>query len=167
MAGHVFSAQVIEECYVVEEELLAKVAVWMWQYLPMFVVAEIALLDVLTKLIYMIEPLLSNEYSSSLETNFTKSFLVASFEMALQWSTIRKLLFCARTIRNETIKGSQLQRCLLCRIVVIVYGIILRVFLTLFFELLVEEFPCESFVVRNDYFVQICAANWTFFILED
>ena len=87
--------------------------------------------------------------------------------MALQGSTIWKLLFRAWTIWNQTIESSQLQCSLLRRLVVEVYCVVLWILFALLLQFLVEELPGESFVVRNDDLVQVRAAYRALFVLQD
>ena len=100
MTRVMLSTQMIEECNVVEEKLFAKITIRMRQYLSILIISNVALLNVCTKLVDVVESLLPNKHRSALEAYFAKCFLMSSFEMALQGSTIWKLLFGTWAIWN-------------------------------------------------------------------
>lgn len=77
------SIQMLEECQVVEIKLLTEVAVRMRQNLAVSIVAHITEFYVFSERLYVVEPLLSDENSPSLQANFAERFLVLGFQMPL------------------------------------------------------------------------------------
>ena len=167
MARIMLPIQMIKKRHIIKEKFFAKVAIWMRQYFSMSVVSEIALFDVGAEGVDVVEPLLPYENRPALKTNLAESFLVASFEMALEGSTIWELLFGTWAIVNQAIQRSELQSSLFGCVIVEVNCVVFRVFFTLLLELLVEEFPRECFVIGYNDFIQISSAHRAFFVFQD
>lgn len=145
--------KVIKERHIVEEELLAEIAVWMWQNLAVLFITQVALLYVRSQRVDVVEALFPDEDGSTLEAHLTECLLVASFHVPLKGSPIRKLLLCTWTVVDQAVEGTELQACCFRRLVVIVDGVVLRILLALLLEFLVEDFPRQGFVVGDDDFV--------------
>ena len=66
MARVMLSTQMVVECHVIEEELLAEIAIGMWQYLAVLFVTNVSRFNVSTQRIHVVEPLFPNEDRSAL-----------------------------------------------------------------------------------------------------
>ena len=73
----------VEESLRIEEVVIAEVTEWMRQNLSEVVVAEVALLQMHLQRLDWVEPLLTNEHSSALQTHLTKCFLVLCLHVSL------------------------------------------------------------------------------------
>ena len=139
VASKMLPVQVIIECQVVEEELLAKVAVGVRQDLSMAFVTQITLLDMGPQGVHMVQTLLADEDCSAFEANFAERLLVPGLHVALERGPIRKLLLCTRTVWDWAVQCSQQETCLLGSIVVIVDRVVFGILLTLLFELILVD----------------------------
>ena len=84
MACQMLPIEVIDEGQVIEEELLAEVAVRMWHDLSVPFVTNVTVLDVATKLLDVIQSLLSDENGSTLEANLAESSVMSALQMPLE-----------------------------------------------------------------------------------
>ena len=99
----------IEKCEIIELKLLAEVAIWMWQDFSMSIIAHISVLNVLPQCFHMVEPLLADEHSSTLEADLAKCLLMMLLQMPLQRAQVRKVLLVARAVRYEAVNSSESQ----------------------------------------------------------
>ena len=76
----------------VKKEFFTKIAPGMWQYLSSFIAWRISVFYMISQLLHMVYPLLSDENSATLQTHKAKSLLMDSLHMAPQALLIRKML---------------------------------------------------------------------------
>lgn len=154
MTSHVLPVYVIDEGQVIEQELLAEVTVWMWHDLSMPLVSNVAVFNMTTKLLNVIQSLLPNENSSSFETNLAESSIMRTFHMPLQGRFVWKLLPRV-TIMNQTIQRTEMQACLLSCFTMEIDCIILWVFLAILLDLLIEKAPGKVLIVGDDDLIEV------------
>ena len=93
------TVEMLGKTIVIEEEFFAKVAPGMRQDLSSSVTRRIAVLNVITQLLNMVDALFADEHCASLETDQTKCLLMCFLHVAPQAFIIREMLF-RRTITN-------------------------------------------------------------------
>ena len=84
MACQVLPVYVVDESQVIEQELLAEVAVWMRHDLSVPFVTNVSVFNVVTELLDVIQSLLTNENCSTFEANLAEGSVMCTFQMSLK-----------------------------------------------------------------------------------
>ena len=84
--------EVLTEDVAVEEELFTEIAPGMRQDLSPAVTRWVAMLDVRSQLLHVVDALLANEDGAALQTDEAESFLVRGLHVAPQALLVRELL---------------------------------------------------------------------------
>jgi hypothetical protein len=79
VASQMLPVDVVDEGQVIEQELLAEVAVWMWHDLSVSFIADVSVFDVGTELLYVIESLLPDEDCTAFEADLAEGSVVRTF----------------------------------------------------------------------------------------
>jgi len=93
----------VEKGQIIEIKFLAKITIRMRENFAMGAVPHISELDVLSKRLDGVEPLLPRENSSSFQANLAESFFVHSFHVSLQRRHVWKLLLRMGAVGNHAI----------------------------------------------------------------
>jgi len=154
MAGQMLPVHVVDEGQVVEQELLAEVAVWMGHDLSVPFIADVSVFDVGTELLYVIESLLPDEDCTAFEADLAEGSVVRTFQMPLERWLVREVL-SGVAIMDQAIQRTKVQARLLRCLTMEIHGIILWVFLAIPFDLLVEKAPGKILIIRDYDLIQV------------
>ena len=120
----------------------------------------------ITKLLNVVDALLSDEYCATLETDLTICLLMCLFHMAPQTLLIREMLF-RRTIINQAGKCPQLHPLNLRLSIRVIDCFIGPILVTIMTYTLIKALPGECLITRDHNFAELLLAKWAVFIVHE
>jgi len=133
----------------------------------MLVVSHVSIVDVISQVLDMIDPLLANEDRAALEADLAEGLLVVMLQMPHQGADVRELRLMSLTILDETVQSSEVHAGLLSFGIRIENVFVLLVLDSFLLHLLVEVGPRQIVVISNDDFIQFSLADGALVILKN
>lgn len=142
------SVQMLTENIIVEEELLAEIAPWMREYFGAALVGGVAVLDMQSQLLGVVDALLANEDRAALETHQAERLLVRGLHVPPQAFLIGELLLVLAVV-HQAGQSAQFHALDLRVAIRVVNRLIRPILVALVSPLVVKNVPRERLVRCN------------------
>jgi hypothetical protein len=167
MARKMLSRQVVIELLIIKEVFLAEFTPGMWQYLRLFFIPWVAVVDVRSQEVNVVESLLLDEDEAALEADLAEGLLVLSLQMVLK-GILGGELMSGIALVDEALELSRVLTSLLNLLVFIIDVTVLVVSEELFFEVcLLELLIVQALTLCNQYLLAHGLADGALEVLHD
>jgi hypothetical protein len=139
----------------------------MGQDLPMVVIPSISKLNMLSQVLHMVESLLSDENSSSLQTNLAESLLMVLLQVSLQRRHIRELRVASLARGDHAVQNSKPHTGFLSLWGVVENGLVGSVLDALLAEFAVEGVEGHFSVISDNDLVELSFTNGALLVLQN